>query len=116
MSPILVTLTLRSDSDFKRSNAASKKINLIALVQTLMISTTAFERMKEKLYGFRQNVLYVMNRPGSYKKGKAAQKYICTGQTVHYDEREISNFRFSDTRCNSKSLPIDESDITPKTT
>ena len=36
--------------------SASKKINLMALIRTLTISTTTFERMKEKLYGFRQTV------------------------------------------------------------
>ena len=34
--------------------SASKKINLIALIRTLTISTTTFERMKEKFCGFRQ--------------------------------------------------------------
>ena len=36
--------------------SASKKINLMALIRTLTISTTTFERIKEKLYGFRQTV------------------------------------------------------------
>ena len=34
---------------------ASKKINLMALIRTLTISTTTFERTKEKFDGFRQN-------------------------------------------------------------
>ena len=34
--------------------SASKKINRMALVRTLTVSTTAFERTKEKLDGFRQ--------------------------------------------------------------
>ena len=34
--------------------SASKKINLMALIRTLTISTTTFERMKEKFDGFRQ--------------------------------------------------------------
>ena len=50
VSLILVTLTSRSDSDF----VSLKKINLMALIRTLMISTTMFERMKEKFYGFWQ--------------------------------------------------------------
>ena len=38
----------------KVRTSASKKINLMALIRTLTISTTTFERMKEKFYGFRQ--------------------------------------------------------------
>ena len=34
--------------------SASKKINGMALIRTLMLSTTAFDRTKEKFYGFRQ--------------------------------------------------------------
>ena len=34
--------------------SASKKIKLMALIGTLTISTTTFERMKEKFYGCRQ--------------------------------------------------------------
>ena len=34
--------------------SASKKVNLMAFIRTLMISTTTFERMKEEFYGFRQ--------------------------------------------------------------
>ena len=59
VSPILVTLTSRSDSDFERSNFSLKKINLMALIRTLTISTTTFERMKEKFDGFRETVLVV---------------------------------------------------------
>ena len=36
--------------------SASKKINFMALIRTLTISTTTFERMKEEFYGFRQTV------------------------------------------------------------
>ena len=36
--------------------SASKKINLMALIRTLTISTTTFERMKEQFYDFRQTV------------------------------------------------------------
>ena len=34
-----------------RTSASKKKINGMALILTLMVSTTAFERTKEKLYG-----------------------------------------------------------------
>ena len=67
MSPILVALTSGSDSNFERSNQASKKINGMALIRTLTVSTTAFERTKEKFYGFRQTVLYKMSVPGIIK-------------------------------------------------
>ena len=33
---------------------ASKKINGMELIRTLTVSTTAFERTKEKFYGFQQ--------------------------------------------------------------
>ena len=47
----------------KVRTSASKKINLMALIRTLTIWTTTFERMKEKFYGFRQTVLLdVSNR------------------------------------------------------
>ena len=52
VSPTLVTLTSRSDSDFERSKDSLKKINLMALIRTLTISTTTFERMKKKFYVF----------------------------------------------------------------
>ena len=42
----------------KVRTSASKKINLMALIQTLTISTTTFERMKEKFDGFRQTVRF----------------------------------------------------------
>ena len=51
VSLILVTLMTRSDSNFKHSNISPKKINGMALVQSLTASTTAFERMKEKFPG-----------------------------------------------------------------
>ena len=37
--------------------STSKKINGMTLIRTLMVSTTAFERTKEKFYGFWQAVL-----------------------------------------------------------
>ena len=41
----------------KVRTSVSTKINLMALIRILTISTTTFERMKEKFYGFRQTVL-----------------------------------------------------------
>ena len=38
--------------------SASKKINLMALIRTLTISTTTFEGVKEKFYGFRQTEFF----------------------------------------------------------
>ena len=57
MTPILVTLTSRSDSNFECSN-----INLVenkpdGIDLTLTTLTTTFERTKEKLDGFRQTFL-----------------------------------------------------------
>ena len=57
VSPILVTLTSLSDSDSKIRTSASKKINLMTLIRTLTISTTTFERVKEKFDSFRQTAL-----------------------------------------------------------
>ena len=45
----------------KIRKSASKKVNLMALIRTLTISTTSFERMKEKFYGFRQTVQTVQS-------------------------------------------------------
>ena len=53
VSPILVTLTSRSDSDFELSNVSLKEC-MMALIRPLTISTATFERMNEKFYGFRQ--------------------------------------------------------------
>ena len=39
--------------------SASKKINLMAIIRTLTISNTTFERMKEKFEGFQQTVLHM---------------------------------------------------------
>ena len=57
VSPILVTLTSRSDSNFERSNISLKKLNRMALIRTLTVSTTAFEITKGKFDGFRQTDL-----------------------------------------------------------
>ena len=57
MSPILVTFRSRSDSNFERSNISPKKINGMALIRTLTVWTTAFEKTKEKFYGFRQTAI-----------------------------------------------------------
>ena len=39
--------------------SASKKINRMALIQTLTVPTIGFERKKEELSGFRQTVYVV---------------------------------------------------------
>ena len=57
VSPILVTLTSRSDSDFELRTSASKKIDQIVLIWTLLVLTIAFERAKKKQYGFQQTGL-----------------------------------------------------------
>ena len=54
VSPILVTFTLCSDSDFELRISTSKKIKRIALILILTLLTTAFERTKEKCYGSRR--------------------------------------------------------------
>ena len=51
VSPILVTLTSRNNSDCQSSNVSLKE-NKPDGVNT--ISTTTFERMKKKVDGFRQ--------------------------------------------------------------
>ena len=54
VSPILVTLTSRSDSDFESSNVSLKENKPDGVNPTLTISTTTFERTKEKFDSFRQ--------------------------------------------------------------
>ena len=49
--------------------SASKKINEMALIRTITGSTTAFERTKEKFYGFRQTVFLQVCTP--LNKGEA---------------------------------------------
>ena len=56
MPPILVTLTSRSDSDFERSNTSFKENKPDGVDLNSNGLTTAFERTKEKFYGFRQTV------------------------------------------------------------
>ena len=53
MSPILVTLTSRTDSDFERSNIRFKQ-NKQDDVDLNSNDLDRFERAKEKFYGFRQ--------------------------------------------------------------
>ena len=60
MLPVLVMLTSRSDSSFERSNISLKGNKGLALIRTLTVSTTAFERTKEKFYGFRQTELVML--------------------------------------------------------
>ena len=56
MSPILVMLTSRNDSNFESSNVSLKenKPDGVNPNSNDILSTTTFERMKEKFYGFRQ--------------------------------------------------------------
>ena len=54
VSPILVKLTSRSDSDFESSNVSLKENKPDGVNRTLTISTTTFEIMEEKFSGFRQ--------------------------------------------------------------
>ena len=61
--------------------SASEKINLMALIQTLTISTTMFKRMKEKRYGFWQTVyknhhFSLFNRLAKVLKLGAFKKYF----------------------------------------
>ena len=59
VSTILVTLTSRNDSNFERSHISSKKVNGMALIRTLMVSTTAFERTKENSMVFGRLFSYL---------------------------------------------------------
>ena len=45
--------------------SASKKINEMALIRTLTVSTTAFDRTREKFCGFRQTVNMSLNSPAA---------------------------------------------------
>ena len=55
----------------------------------------------------------MMNRPYSWKRGKEAKKYMYTDQAFNHDERQTYNF-FHKTMFNSKYLPIEKSNNTPK--
>ena len=54
MSPILVTLTSRNDSDFKSSNVSLKENKPDGVNPNSNVIDHYVRRMKEKLYGFRQ--------------------------------------------------------------
>ena len=56
MSPILVTLTSRSDSNFERLNINLKENKRDGVHPNPTVSNTGFERTKEKFDGFRQTV------------------------------------------------------------
>ena len=56
MSPILVTLTSPSNSDFERSNISFKENKPDGVDLSSNSLTTAFESTKEKFYGFWQTV------------------------------------------------------------
>ena len=70
MSLILVTLTPRSDSDFERSHISVKENKLDGVDLNTNCLTVAFDRTKEKLYGFRQTVLV------EFFKVKSLEKYF----------------------------------------
>ena len=57
VSPILVTLTSRSDSDFESSSVSLKENKPDGVNPNSNDITTTFERMKEKFYGFQQTAL-----------------------------------------------------------
>ena len=57
MSPILVMLTSRSDSDFERLNISFKENKPDGVDLNSSSLTSAFEKAKEKFYGFRQTTL-----------------------------------------------------------
>ena len=57
MSPILVTLTSRNDSDFENSNVSLKENKPDGVNPNSNDIDYMFERMKEKFDGFRQTVL-----------------------------------------------------------
>ena len=59
----------------KVRTSASKKINLMALIQTLTISTTTFERMKEKFYGFRQTEIKKIDAVSRQRIGLLSFRY-----------------------------------------
>ena len=59
VSPILVTVTSHSDSNFERSNISLKENKRDGVDQNhngLIHATAAFERKKKKFYGFQQTV------------------------------------------------------------
>ena len=71
MSPILVPLTSRSDSDFDRSNISFKENKPDGVDLNCNGLTTAFERTKENFCGFgRLNAAY----PGLGCRVRTAQR------------------------------------------
>ena len=77
-SLILVTLTSSSDSDVESSNVSLKENNLMALIQTLTISTTTFERMKEKFYGRQEKSMIL----GSLQVHQSVRKVSCWYKSI----------------------------------
>ena len=84
MSPILVTFTSSSDYNFERSNisqkkSASKKIDVMALIRTLTVLTTAFERTSEKLVFGRlcsSTIVFAIIRPDFHMIVKSVQSTL----------------------------------------
>ena len=48
--------------------SVSKKIYLMALIRTLTVTAAAFERTKEKFYGFQQTVIAIFEMCGDLVK------------------------------------------------
>ena len=71
--------------------SASKKINLMALIRTLTISTTTFERMKEKFYGFRQTEYDCIVRPDSQMDDSANKRRLAHVGTFFRDPLHTSS-------------------------
>ena len=62
MSPILVTLTSRSGSDFEGSIISFKENKPDGVNPNSNGLTTAFERTKEKFYGFQQTFFSITDK------------------------------------------------------
>ena len=57
-----------------RTSAAKKITDGMALIRTLMVLTTAFDRTKEKFYGFRQTVLLFLDHESDVLSSKYLSK------------------------------------------
>ena len=88
-------------SNFRTS--ASKKVNEMMLIRTLMVSTTTFERTKEKFCGLRQTVIAPILREltfcvfvsqgdqQSYVSGSENQSYASGSDYTSGDESFLSS-------------------------
>ena len=73
MSPILVTLTSRNDSNFEQSNISLQENKWDGVDLNSTGPTAAIERTKEKYYGFQQTVF--INRVCiSYELARSVRK------------------------------------------